>query len=230
MKIAGNFAAKLAALRKPALLLAGLLLAGLVLRLIAAEGGAGLLARLSGAHDPAAVLLLGLVGSALCAVGLPRQMLAFACGYALGAWAGAALALLTQVLGCAADFIWARAVARDWARRRIAASPRLARMDVYLGANPFTATLTLRLLPVGNNLALNLLAGVSAVGFAPFLAGSALGYLPQTIIFTLIGSGAHVDRGVQLGVGIALFLISAGVGLVVLRRQAGKGAVLAGPL
>ena len=201
------------------LLLAGLLLAGGALRLVQLEGGASLLAGLSASRDPRAARWLGAVGTLLCAVGLPRQLVAFAAAYAFGAAAGGALALLVQVLSCGADFAWARAVARSWAARRIAASPRLARLDERLAAHPFSATLTLRLLPIGNNLLLNLLAGVSAVPAVPFLAGSALGYLPQTLVFALIGSGAHVDRGLQLLIGVALFALSAAVGTVLLRRQ-----------
>ncbi len=201
------------------LLLLGLLLAGAGLRLVQMQGGANLLAGLSAARDPRAALTLVGVGTLLCAVGLPRQLVAFAAAYAFGATTGGTLALLAQILSCGIDFAWARAVARAWAARRIAASPRLARLDQRLAAHPFSATLTLRLLPVGNNLLLNLLAGVSAVPALPFLAASALGYLPQTIVFALIGSGAHVERGMQLLIGIVLFAASAAIGLVLLRRS-----------
>lgn len=206
------------ALRKPLLLLLGLLLAGGALRLVQMQGGANLLAGLSASRDPRAALGLVAVGTLLCAVGLPRQLVAFAAAYAFGAAPGGALALLVQVLSCCLDFAWARAVARDWASRRIAASPRLARLDDRLAAHPFSATLTLRLLPVGNNLLLNLLAGVSAVPALPFLAASTLGYLPQTAVFALIGSGAHVARGTQLLIGLILFAVSAAVGILLLRR------------
>ncbi len=211
------------ALAKPVLLLVGLLLAGAALRLVQLQGGAHLLAGLSASRDPSAALALVAVGTLLCAVGLPRQLVAFAAAYAFGAAIGGLLALLVQVLSCAADFAWARAVARNWAARRIAASPRLARLDDRLAARPFSATLTLRLLPVGNNLLLNLLAGVSAVPALPFLTASALGYLPQTVVFALIGSGAHVARGAQLLIGLLLFALSAAVGILLLRRYNTEG-------
>ena len=47
----------------------------------------------------------------VAAVGVPRQAVAFIGGYAFGAMAGTALALVAQLLGCAASFYWARAVA-----------------------------------------------------------------------------------------------------------------------
>jgi len=210
----------LALLRKPALLLAGLIAAGLAMRLLPAYAGGLALAAELPARGPRSFLALLLGGAALCAVGVPRQAVAFACGYEYGAWGGAALALAAQTLGCAADFVWARAVAQDWARRRL--GTRWGKLDRFLADNPFTATLTLRLLPVGNNLATNLLAGVSAVAAMPFLVASALGYLPQTVIFALIAAGVRVDREAQLGLGVALFVLSGLGGALLLRRGFGR--------
>ncbi len=194
---------------KAALLLAGLAIAGLALRWL----GTGFLSArptLAGA----AIFLTG--GTILVAVGMPRQVLAFAAGYAFGAWRGGILALAAQMLGCAADFWWARLIARSWAIRHLRG--RLARIDRMLAARPFAATLTLRLLPVGNNLLLNLLAGISGLRAWPFLAASLLGYVPQTAIFALTGSGTHVDHTLQLALAAALFILSAALGIGLLKR------------
>ena len=88
-----------------------------------------------------------------------------------------------------------------------------------LAGSPFNATLALRLLPVGNNLALNLLAGMAGVSLVPFLAGSAIGYLPQTVVFALLGKGIRVDGAWQLGLGVGLFVVSAVIGLLLLRQH-----------
>jgi uncharacterized membrane protein YdjX (TVP38/TMEM64 family) len=141
---------------------------------------------------------------------------AFAGGYAYGAAGGILLSLIAQMLGCGADFLWARLLARDWARQRVRG--RLARLDAFLAANPFGATLSLRLLPVGSNILLNLLAGVSGVAVLPFLAATLFGYVPQTVIFALLGGGVQVGRTVQVVVAIALFIISMAGGIVLLRR------------
>ena len=53
-------------------------------------------------------------------------------------------------------------------------------------------TLLIRLLPVGNNFATSLAAGVSRVPARPFLLGSLLGYMPQTMVFALAGSGVEM--------------------------------------
>lgn len=197
---------------KPVLLLAGLVAAGLALRALGLDGQVAE----AGRHGPALFVLLAAGG---CALGMPRQLAAYAGGLAFGFWAGAALSLLAMVLGCIADFAWARLVARDWARRRLARGGRAARLDQFLSANPFTATLTLRLLPVGNNFALNLLAGVSGIAATPFVLGSALGFVPQTAVFALLGAGVRVGQGEQVAIAVALFAASAALGWRLLRRR-----------
>ncbi|MFC0385420.1 TVP38/TMEM64 family protein [Muricoccus vinaceus] len=161
------------------------------------------------------------VGAAAAAAGLPRQAVAFLGGYAFGALLGTPLALVAQLLGCAVSFGWARLLGRDWAARRLRGrfGRRLRPLHDRLVARPFGATLALRLLPVGNNLALNLLAGLSGVRLLPFLAGSAIGYLPQTLVFVLLGNGVAVDRTAQLALGGGLFAVSVALGAWLLRRE-----------
>ena len=50
------------------------------------------------------------------------------------------------------------------------------------------------------------------------LGATLLGYLPQTVIFALLGSGMQVGRPVQVGAGLALFVASAALGLVMWQR------------
>jgi uncharacterized membrane protein YdjX (TVP38/TMEM64 family) len=171
--------------------------------------------------DAAGAAVFVVVGAVMTALGLPRAVQAFAAGTVFGIGGGFAWAMLGQLIGCAVDFFAARGVAGDWARRRL--QGRLRRLDDAIVAQPFTAVLTLRLLPVGNNTALNLLAGVAGVAAGPFLAASAIGYVPQTLIFVLLGSGMQVGRGVQLGLGLGLFVLSAGLGVLMWRR--GRRAV-----
>ncbi len=204
---------------KAAVTMAALLAAGFALR----QFGAGWLRQVPA--DAGGVALLVGVGGVMTAVGLPRQVVAFSAGTVFGAPLGVVWALLGQILGCAMDFFAARSVAGNWARRRL--TGRWRRLDGFILAQPFMATLTLRLLPVGNNTAVNLLAGVAGVRAVPFLLASLLGYLPQTLIFALLGSGMRVGRGAQIGVGLGLFVASAALGVVMWRRGRRLQAALA---
>ncbi len=158
-----------------------------------------------------------LLSTFLVAIGLPRQIPAFAAGYAFGPWYGTIIALVAQVLACSLDFIWARAIAQDFCRRKFGA--KLAWIDRTLARHPFTATLMLRLMPVGNNLLLNLAAGLTSVRMLPFLAASAIGFIPQTLVFALLGKGSAPDHAHLLLLGGATFLASALLGLLLLRRN-----------
>lgn len=199
---------------RPLLLLLGLVAAGLALRELGLDAGI----EAAGQRGPVAFVALA---AAACAVGVPRQVVAYAGGLAFGFWPGAALALVAEGLGCAVSFFWARLVARAWAARWLARAGggRLDRLNRFLAANTFTATLTLRLLPVGNNLVLTLLAGVTSVASGPFLLASVLGYVPQTAVFALLGGGMRVSQSEQMALAMALFALSIAFGVWLMRRR-----------
>jgi len=198
------------AISRAVLLAGGLVAAGLLLH----AAGPGLLAGLRPTPAGAGLMLLG--GALLSAAGVPRSVTSFAGGYAFGLWAGLALAMGAQLLGCLVTFLWARLIGRGWAQQRLAG--RWARLHAMLVRRPFAATLTLRLLPVGSNLLVNLAAGLAGIPTAPFMAATVIGYLPQTAIFCLLGSGVHLGRGVQLAIAASLFAASATLGLILARR------------
>jgi uncharacterized membrane protein YdjX (TVP38/TMEM64 family) len=206
---------------KLAILAAGLAAAGLLLRGIGFAPGTAWVDRWVLGQGLAGDLVFVAIGAAATAAGAPRQGVAFLGGYAFGALEGTLLALAAQVAGCAVSYGWARAVGRSWAERRLAGrfGHRLRPLRDVLAGSPFGATLALRLLPVGNNLALNLLAGMAAISLLPFLAASAIGYVPQTVVFALLGKGIRVDGAWQLGLAAGLFVASAVIGLALLRRH-----------
>ncbi|MCC7168535.1 MAG: TVP38/TMEM64 family protein [Rhodospirillales bacterium] len=156
------------------------------------------------------------VGILAMAVGVPRQLVCFLGGYAFGLWLGGALAILTSGLSCVLAFSYARFFGRAFVQGRFAG--RVKTIDDFLKGNPFTMTLLIRLLPVGNNLVTNLAGGVSSVPLLPFVAGSALGYIPQTLIFVLLGSGVHLDPVFNTLVSAALFVVSGVLGVYLYRR------------
>ena len=157
------------------------------------------------------------VGAIATALGLPRQVVAFLGGYAFGTAVGTGLALLATTLGCVATFLYARAFARALVARRFGA--RVRQFDEFLGRYPFRMTVIVRLLPVGSNVLTNLLAGVSRVKAWPFLAGSAVGYVPQTLAFALAGSGVAVAPEIEIAIGACLFVATALLGIALYRRH-----------
>lgn len=215
------------ALGKLLLLAAGLLLLGVALRELGGVPGTDWVDRYVRDEGIRGELVFLAVGAAITAVGLPRQTIAFLGGYAFGAALGTALALVATLLGCVAAYGWARLLGREWAERRLAGrfGHRLRPLRDVLADSPFGATLALRLLPVGNNLALNTLAGMAGLRTLPFLAGSAVGYLPQTLVFALLGKGIRVEGAWQLGLSVVLLAASMALGFWLMRRHRAARAV-----
>lgn len=161
------------------------------------------------------IIFLG-AGALFTAVGLPRQAVAFMAGYAFDVAFGTAISVAAAALGCTTTFLVARFLARDLVVHRF--PDKLKRMDAFLSENTFTTTLLIRFLPIGSNVLTNLLAGVSRANAAPFISGSAIGYIPQMLIFALVGSGFAVEPGARLVVSIVLFAASGALGVWLYRR------------
>lgn len=156
------------------------------------------------------------IGALVAAVGLPRQLVCFLGGYGFGLLEGTLLGLLASVLGCFCTFYYARLLGRRLVLARFA--HRIRKLDEFLRDNTLGMTLLARLLPVGSNLVNTLVAGVSGVRALPFFVGSALGYIPQTLVFALAGSGVNLDPTRRIGLAVVLFVISGVLGVLLYRR------------
>ena len=156
------------------------------------------------------------------ALGLPRQIVSFLGGYAFGLLLGTSLALMATGFGCVISFIFARFMGREFVSIRFPV--RLKKANSFLKHNSFSMALLIRLLPLGSNLVTNLVAGVSSASATGFLAGSILGYIPQTVIFALLGSGINLDPVFRITSSVLLFVLSAALGVYLYRRyRQGQG-------
>jgi uncharacterized membrane protein YdjX (TVP38/TMEM64 family) len=201
------------------------------LSVIAILAGAGYLLKASGLHDlldtawiDSEIKGQGLYGELLfvglgalgIALAVPRQVICFLGGYAFDFATGSLLSLLSSGLSCAGVFLYARFFGRNFVQAKF--SGRVRKIDEFLHENPFAMSLLIRLLPVGSNLLTNVLAGVTSVALLPFLLGSLLGYIPQTLVFSLLGSGVQFDAEWRIAGSVALFLASAALGVHLFRR------------
>jgi uncharacterized membrane protein YdjX (TVP38/TMEM64 family) len=160
-------------------------------------------------------LLFLAVGAGFTAVGLPRQFVCFLGGYGFGLMVGSLLGLIATELGCILSFYAARLIGSKAAGRL---SAKFRGLDAFVSANTFTATVLIRFLPAGSNVFTNLAAGVSTVPAVPFFLGSAVGFIPQTLVFALVGSGINLNPLWRTGSAVVLFLASGALGLYLLRH------------
>lgn len=167
-------------------------------------------------HGLNGALLFLLMGGLFTAVGLPRQIIAFLGGYAFSMGLGALLGALAALLGCMLSFAYARIFGKGLLRARL--GERAGRFDRFIHDHPFAMTVLIRLLPVGSNLLTNLAAGISSIRPVHFFSGTFLGYLPQTLVFALVGSGVHIAPTLKLALAIGLFVISGVLGAYLYRH------------
>lgn len=161
-------------------------------------------------------LTFTLILSPAMALGLPRQICALSAGFLFGASYGIVLATISTVLGCILTLIMARQLFSNIVQRHYPTP--LAKVREFFSHNTFLKALIIRLLPAGSNFLTNLLAGTAQTPFRPFILGSALGFIPQMAIFSLMGSGLQVDGQQQLFMSIILLLIALLLSSYLLRK------------
>ena len=155
-------------------------------------------------------LIFAGLAALLTAIGVPRQVPSFLAGYAFGALLGTVIAVLATAAGSACSFFYARLLGRGVIPRRVLR--RMEKIESLLCEEPFKMAIAIRFLPLGNNLATNLIAGVSRVSASRFLFGSLVGFVPQTLIFALMGKGFRVDPLWRVGLALVLLVISTWIG------------------
>jgi uncharacterized membrane protein YdjX (TVP38/TMEM64 family) len=162
--------------------------------------------------------MLGLVTPLLF---LPRWPLCVVCGLLYGVLQGALLATVASLLGAVLQFRLARSLLAGMARRILAHS-RLspARLPTH---HAFAALFLLRLFPLSNFVATNLLAGTIRMRTGPYIAATFLGMLPSSVMYAAWGKFVKRPHAGLLLLIFAVLLALAG-GAALLRRRGASWA------
>lgn len=119
----------------------------------------------------------------------------------------------------------------DWICRRL---PWIGRAGPVRAAQArlrdigWRGVLGLRLIPLVPFFALGLAAGMLRVRAGDYLAGTALGILPASVILAMLGRGLISERAGVVAAGVLALAAIAGLALLLRRRAAARGA-LPGP-
>lgn len=149
---------------------------------------------------------IALVCMVLGFFGVSRQVLAALCGYLLSFWDALLMIEVTMLFSAIAAYYCGRWVP---ARQLNSSRTRTLRFVIRkLRANPFQGVLLLRLIPVGSNLLTNTVAGILRLPLLSFVSASAIGYLPQHIIFVMVGQGIQLGSLSLLLIAMSIFLLS----------------------
>ena len=133
----------------------------------------------------------------LAAAMLPAWPLTLAIGSIYGTWGGLLIASPAGVAAATAVFLLGRSVLRDRAQRRIARSDRLVAISRAISERgSWVVLLLLRLSPIVPFNVLNYALSVTDVPLRVYVAATAVGMLPPTVLYLYLGSlGASIARG-----------------------------------
>lgn len=141
---------------------------------------------------------------------LPGSVLTASAGALFGLTLGTAAVLVGATVGAALSFGLARWLGRPVVAR-YAGSGRLARLDSYLTRRGFAAVLLVRLVPLFPFSVINYGAGVAGVRFSSYLAATALGIIPGTVVYTGLGGSLGDPASPVLWIALGgLLVLSAG--------------------
>ncbi|MFK8077906.1 MAG: TVP38/TMEM64 family protein [Granulosicoccus sp.] len=156
-------------------------------------------------------------GMLATSAGLPRQLVAFIAGIAYGVATGVVLSLVAALLGC---YLTVNVSKRFFAKGVLRRYPSfIAKVDALVQNDVFVKILALRLQPLGTNLLTNVCVGFTSISIKAFMGATAVGYVPQMLVFALLGSGIRVGSNVQLILSLVLLIISILLGFLIYRRH-----------
>src|SRR5918993_1259430 len=136
------------------------------------------------------VVTLGLfvaIYVAVVSLSLPGALvLTISSGILFGALIGALASIIGATLGAVVIFLIARSACGEFLVRR--AGPLAQRLAAGFREDAFSYLLFLRLVPVFPFFVVNLVPAISGVRLAPFIAATALGIIPATFTFAIVGA------------------------------------------
>jgi len=162
-------------------------------------------------------VLFFLSGGIATAFGFPRLVLSALGGFLFGLIGGVVYALFGTLIGTVIGYYFAKFMGKELIDRIF--PERLKNLETKFLERPFVTALLVRNLPVGNNTLTTLFGGLRGIQAFPFFMGSAVGYLPQTIIFALIGSGVQKNEDYRVGLSIIFYLVTIPVIIHLARKK-----------
>jgi uncharacterized membrane protein YdjX (TVP38/TMEM64 family) len=118
---------------------------------------------------------------------LPGVWASMLAGALYGTWWGSLLVFVGACLGAEAAFLLGRTWLRNWARRRLAAVPKLLAIEQAVSREGLKLVLLTRLSPAFPFSLLNFAYGLSEVSLRDYSIGL-IGILPGTILFCGLGA------------------------------------------
>ena len=150
------------------------------------------------------VELFLIYSSFLILIGIPRLWISAVAGSVFGVYYGTIYALLATLIGVSVLYVLGRYF--NLGADKILKG-KFKDLAVKLKEHSFFGVLYLRLFPFSNNTIATLLCGICKVKFIPFIIASALGFLPLTVTFNLIGDGGMKNNYFNIFLGFVCMIL-----------------------
>lgn len=137
------------------------------------------------------------VGIAVVLLALPSWTTTVLAGYLFGPVWGTVFAVLAATTGAALAFLIARGIGREAVQARL--GPRLRMFDESLASHGFLYILAIRLVPGVPFSGLSYGAGITRVGFLPYVLATFIGAIPMAALYSYLGSSAGAWLQALLG-------------------------------
>lgn len=175
---------------------------------------------------PAGPVYFFLVYALAECVAIPATPLTLTAGYLFGPALGVVVVLSAGTLAAAVGFLLSRSILRPQVQRLAEDNEQFVKIDRAVRKQGFKIILLLRLSPLLPFSLSNYFYGLTDVEFAPYLAATALGFLPGTCAYVL-GASSLRSLGGGAGTDNPAFLAGAALLTAALLKIAGDTAAAA---
>lgn len=175
----------------------------------------------SGGWGLPAVVVLFVIAAFL---GAPQTILIGLVVFAFGFFQGIAYAWIATMTSASVTYAVGRFAGASALERF--GGDAVRRTRDFVGANGFTASFVIRLIPSAPFVVINMALGAAGVRYVLFAAGTALGILPKAIVVASIAGGlleVTGERDWWIVAGLAL-LAAGWIGVIIIVRSRFKGA------
>lgn len=153
------------------------------LPMLGLDGGVTARRWLALAPGPYALPAVVVAFAVLAFLGVPQVALIAAAVLVFGPWPGLAYSWTGTMVSSLVGF----GLGRAFGARLIADWPQARRFAELVGRNGFMASLVVRLVPFAPFVLVNIAAGVTAMPWAAFALGTAVGILPKIVVIAFAG-------------------------------------------
>lgn len=163
---------------------------------------------------PLGVVVFALIYAAATVLFIPGSVLTIAAGLIFGVGLGTLAAWSGAVLGSSLAFLVGRYLARSKIEAKTKGHAKFAAIDEAIGKQGWKIIGLLRLSPLIPFNVSNYFYGITKVGFWPYVAASAVGMLPGTLLYVYLGAAGKAGLGGGEKPASTLQFVFFGVGLV----------------